>query len=56
MASSAKAKYQTSTNEKKAKRIYDEVRRQINNFESGTMLFNHTLREITEARIDVKSV
>ncbi|WP_334470857.1 SGNH/GDSL hydrolase family protein [Arsenophonus sp. PmNCSU2021_1] len=53
MVSSAKAKYQTSTNEKKAKRIYDEVRRQINNFESGAMLFNHTLREIAESNGDM---
>lgn len=56
MVSSAKAKYQTSTNEKKAKRIYDEVRRQINSFASRAMLFNHTLIEITETRIDVKLV
>ncbi|HGJ5858940.1 MAG TPA: SGNH/GDSL hydrolase family protein [Arsenophonus nasoniae] len=53
MVNSARQKYQTSTNKDKAKRIFANVRQQINNFESGAMLFNHTLREITERNCDM---
>ncbi|MFS1539695.1 MAG: hypothetical protein ACL7BU_14555 [Candidatus Phlomobacter fragariae] len=48
MVNSAKEEYQTSIKENKAKSIFDNVRRQISNFESGAILFNHTLRGITE--------
>lgn len=53
MINSAKTEYQMAPDENKSKNLFYNVRRQINNFESGAILFNHTLREITKRNGDM---